>query len=78
MCLNERVFAKARETGALAILLAGRPYHTDPLIQHGVGDMLAGMGIYVLTDDIVRGQQLAGDDAHFVEQWAYPILRVRP
>ena len=72
MCLNERVFAKARETGALAILLAGRPYHTDPLIQHGVGDMLAGMGIYVLTDDIVRGQQLAGDDAHFVEQWAYP------
>ena len=71
-CLNERVLAKARETGALAILLAGRPYHTDSLIQHGVGDMLAGMGIYVLTDDIVRGQKMAGDDAHFVEQWAYP------
>ena len=71
-CLNERILAKARETGSLAILLAGRPYHTDPLIQHGVGDMLAGMGIYVLTDDIVRGQKMAGDEAHFVEQWAYP------
>ena len=71
-CLNERVLAKARETGALAILLAGRPYHTDLLIQHGVGDMLAGMGIYVLTDDIVRGQRMPTDDAHFVEQWAYP------
>ena len=72
MCLNERVLAKAKETGALAVLLAGRPYHADPLIQHGVGDMLAGMGIYVLTDDIVRGQQMPADDAHFVEQWAYP------
>lgn len=72
MCLNERVFAKARKTGALAVLLAGRPYHADPLIQHGVGDLLAGMGIYVLTDDIVRGRKMAGDDAHFVEQWAYP------
>lgn len=72
MCLNERVFAKARETGALAVLLAGRPYHADPLIQHGVGDLLAGMGIYVLTDDIVRGRKMTGDDAHFVEQWAYP------
>ena len=71
--LNEHVLAQAREHHALAVLLAGRPYHADPLIQHRVSDLLAGMGIYVLTDDIVRGQHLSDADVHFVEQWAYPI-----
>ncbi len=69
---NERVLAKARERGALAILLAGRPYHTDMLIQHKVSDMLADMGIYVITDDIVRDKKVAVNDAHYLSQWAYP------
>ena len=69
---NERVLAKARERGALAILLAGRPYHADMLIQHKVSDMLADMGIYVITDDIVRDKKVAVNDAHYLSQWAYP------
>ena len=69
---NERVCRKAREQGALAILLAGRPYHADMLIQHKVSDMLADMGIYVVTDDIVRDKRVAVSDAHYLSQWAYP------
>lgn len=69
---NERVLAKARERRALAILLAGRPYHADMLIQHKVSDMLAYMGIYVITDDIVRDKKVAVNDAHYLSQWAYP------
>ena len=69
---DERVYRKARKQGALAILLAGRPYHADMLIQHKVADMLADMGIYVVTDDIVRGKNVAVDDAHYLSQWAYP------
>ena len=69
---NERVCRKAREQGALAILLAGRPYHADMLIQHKVSDMLADMGIYVVTDDIVRNKRVAVSDAHYLSQWAYP------
>ena len=69
---NERVLAKARERGALAILLAGRPYHADMLIQHKVSDMLAYMGIYVITDDIVRDKKVAVNDVHYLSQWAYP------
>ncbi len=69
---NERVFHKARERGALTILLAGRPYHADALIQHKVSDMLADMGICVVTDDIVRGKRVAVSDAHYLSQWAYP------
>lgn len=69
--MNQRILSEAREKGAWVILLAGRPYHADLLIQHRVGEMLAGMGIYVVTDDVVRGQKLEAG-AHFVEQWAYP------
>lgn len=36
----------------LTILLAGRPYHADPLIQHKVSNMLAEMGVDVLTRDL--------------------------
>ena len=69
---DESVYREARKKGALTILLAGRPYHTDMLIQHKVSDMLADMGIYVITDDIVRGKHVAVDDAHYLSQWAYP------
>ena len=69
---NEHILAEARRTHSLAVLLAGRPYHADPLIQHRVGELLAGMGIYVLTDDIVRNKTMPAADVHFVEQWAYP------
>ena len=38
----------------LTILLAGRPYHTDPLIQHKLSEMIANLGVNVINDDIVR------------------------
>ena len=70
--INEQVLDQARQAHGLVVLLAGRPYHTDSLIQHQVGDLLAGMGIYVITDDIVRRHSQPAADVHFVEQWAYP------
>lgn len=69
---NEQVLCLAQSKGELAILLAGRPYHTDPLIQHKVSELLAEMGIHVLTDDIVRTKDIEVNDAHFLAQWAYP------
>lgn len=55
----------------LKIVLAGRPYHTDPLIQHKLSDMIAAMGADVLTDDVVRDENLSFKEAHFVPQWTY-------
>ena len=69
---NEEIFRQAQEEGALTVMLAGRPYHTDPLIQHQVSDMLAGMGIHVVTDDYVRDKDIEVDDAHFLPQWTFP------
>lgn len=69
---NEEVYRQAKEKHALIILLAGRPYHTDELIQHKVSGMLAGMGIYVITDDIVRHSNIKVCDVHFLAQWSFP------
>ena len=68
---NREVLKNGREEHRLTILLAGRPYHTDPLIQHKLSDMAASMGVNVITDDIVRHEDLDTSDAHFLPQWAY-------
>ena len=69
---NRRILREAKEKRQMAILLAGRPYHTDMLIQHKVSELLAGMGICVLTDDIARDTDISIADTHFLSQWAYP------
>ncbi len=63
----------------LLILLAGRPYHTDPLVQHKIADMIAAFDVDVISEDIVRAEDgnNAGDtdgESAFdgvVAQWAY-------
>ena len=56
----------------LTVLLAGRPYHSDMLIQHKISDMIASMGVDVITDDIVRGEHTMPQESRFISQWAYP------
>ena len=75
--VDEEIVSRSHEAGRLTIILAGRPYHADPLIQHKLSDMIASMGVDLITDDIVRGEQIDTVDTHFVSQWAYPnrILR---
>ncbi len=68
----EDVLREARNNHRLVIMLVGRPYHSDPLIQHQVADMIAGMGIDVITDDYVRDKDIDLHDIHHVSQWAYP------
>ncbi len=48
----------------LTILLAGRPYHTDPLIQHKLSEMIANLGVNVISEDIARGNLFADFEPH--------------
>ena len=47
------ILEQAREAGRLVILLMGRPYHLDPLINHGVPQILVDLGVDVITEDAV-------------------------
>ena len=68
---NGEILQSARKEGALTVVLAGRPYHSDPLIQHKISDMIADMGVNVISDDWVRDKDVNLGDIHFVSQWAY-------
>ena len=46
-------------TGRRGIVLAGRPYHADPEIHHGIPELVNSLGMAVLTEDSVIG--LAGE-----------------
>ncbi len=68
----QQILDNSRQKGMLTILLVGRPYHADPLVQHKLSEMIASLGVNVISDDIVRGNNLIGTgETHLVRQWAY-------
>ncbi|MBQ8220565.1 MAG: 2-hydroxyacyl-CoA dehydratase [Bacteroidaceae bacterium] len=75
--INRRIYAEALELGRPVILLAGRPYHTDPLIQHQLSDVAASLGAYVITEDIARELDVPMDETHILAQWSFPNRIVR-
>ena len=69
---NEILEAAIREN-RMVILLAGRPYHIDPLIEHKISHAIADMGIDVITENVasVSGADVY-DELNAVSQWGYP------
>ncbi|MDR2162640.1 MAG: acyl-CoA dehydratase activase [Clostridiales Family XIII bacterium] len=52
---GRKIRAKARAEGGFAVVLAGRPYHTDPLVCHSISRLFAERGISVLAVDALEG-----------------------
>lgn len=74
---NREILEEALAKGQQVILLAGRPYHADMLIQHKIAEMIAAMGIAVINEDIVREEDTPVTSGACLSQWSYPnrILR---
>lgn len=53
------------------IVLAGRPYHLDPEIHHGIPDMIAGFGLAVLTEDCISHLGKVERPVVVSDQWMY-------
>ncbi|MBU0764125.1 MAG: 2-hydroxyacyl-CoA dehydratase, partial [Bacteroidetes bacterium] len=72
--LRERgaeVINRAISENRLLAVLAGRPYHTDRLINHKTPEILASLGVDVVPEDALPGKEsLSG--LHVLTQWAYP------
>ena len=69
---NNEVLNAAQREGRMVILLAARPYHIDPLIQHRIADVIADMGIDVLTENVAARNKLVFEEINAISQWAYP------
>ncbi len=53
------------------IVLAGRPYHVDPEINHGLPQMINTLGFAVLTEDSVSHLKKVKRPIRVVDQWVY-------
>ena len=60
-----------RETGTRGIVLAGRPYHIDPEINHGIPEMIASYGLAVLTEDCLPIDFIPERPLRANDQWVY-------
>lgn len=56
---------------ARGVVLAGRPYHLDPEINHGIPELITGLGMAVLTEDSVAKLGHINRPTRVVDQWTY-------
>ena len=68
---GEETLACLKETGRRGIVLAGRPYHIDPEIHHGIPDLINSYGIAVLTEDSVSHLAQIERPIRVNDQWMY-------
>ncbi len=68
---GEEVLRYLKETGRRGIVLAGRPYHIDPEINHGIPDLITSYGVAVLTEDSISHLGKVDRPTIVMDQWMY-------
>lgn len=68
---GEETIAYLQETGRKGIVLAGRPYHLDPEIHHGIPELISSYGVAVLTEDSISHLGKVDRPLVAVDQWMY-------
>ena len=68
---GEEVLKYMEETGRRGIVLAGRPYHVDPEINHGIPELINSYGICVLTEDSISHLGNLERPLIVMDQWMY-------
>jgi predicted CoA-substrate-specific enzyme activase len=67
------IIEKSKKNNQLLIVLAGRPYHSDSLINHKIPEILVNLGVNVVTEDSVPlSKNKTVEDLHIISQWSYP------
>ncbi len=68
---GEETIEFLQKTGNHGIVLAGRPYHIDPEIHHGLPEMINSYNIAVLTEDSISHLNPAEHPLNVMDQWMY-------
>lgn len=67
---GEKALAFAKEHSLPCLVLAGRPYHIDPLICHGIDNLISSLGFVVLSEDSLP-TVLKNSGTNVLNQWTY-------
>ena len=68
---GEETIRFLNETGNRGIVLAGRPYHIDPEVNHGLPELITSYNIAVLTEDSVSHLHQVERPLNVMDQWMY-------
>ncbi|MDR1066240.1 MAG: 2-hydroxyacyl-CoA dehydratase [Clostridiales bacterium] len=68
---GERALEHIKEKGMRGVILAGRPYHADPEINHGIPELIVSYGAAVLTEDSVAHIAKVERPLGVRDQWSY-------
>lgn len=68
---GEEVLSYLEKTGSKGIVLAGRPYHLDPEINHGIPELITSFGVAVLTEDSISHLGKVDRPTIVMDQWMY-------
>ncbi len=68
---GEETLEYLKRTGKKGIVLAGRPYHIDPEVNHGIPEMINSYGVAVLTEDSISHLGKVDRPLIVVDQWMY-------
>ncbi len=67
----DEIIKIARKNNKNIIVVAGRPYHIDPEINHGVQKLLTSLDMAVLTEDSVFRKVKSDVNVNVLNQWTY-------
>ena len=68
---GQRVLSKMESNHGYGIVLAGRPYHIDPEINHGIPELISSYGLTVFTEDSLPICFNPQRPLRVVDQWVY-------
>ena len=66
-----RLLAEMEEAGGYGIVRAGRPYHIDPEINHGIPEMITSFGFTLFTEDSLPLDTHPERPLRVLDQWVY-------
>ncbi len=68
---GEETLKYLKENNMKGIVLAGRPYHVDPEINHGIDTMITALGLCVLSEDSIAHLGTVKRPIRVVDQWVF-------
>ncbi len=67
---TDRIIARARELNKKIMVLAGRPYHIDPEIGHGIDLLACSLGFAVITEESIA-PRVGRVPTNVLNQWTF-------
>ena len=68
---GDKMIEQAREEKRDIIILAGRPYHIDPEISHGIDNMIASFDCAIISEDVIAHKVKKHVKVDVLNQWTY-------